>query len=334
VTGAGRVLVTGATGCLGRHLVEALVESGKSVRALARDSSSTEQLETLGVEVQRGSLLDDDDLRHAVAGVHTVFHLGGVVRDDPNDVSHKLWEQLRRVNVQGSERLARLAAAAGARRLVFSSSLRLSGFGNQILWPEDGPRTTGDLYARSKALAEDALLAVGRDTGLEVVCIRPRFIYGNHDRYVLPRLVQRVLHGIVPIASTETICDVVYVRDCVEALLLAGERPVAGRSYNITSGECVSFRKILTEVARALGRTPRFLPLPRSVLVGAATGAELMGRALRRAPAVSRAQLYWLVNDHHFSIAKARDELGYRPRFRLRDGLAEVDLLQFVDRKI
>jgi nucleoside-diphosphate-sugar epimerase len=298
-------------------------------RALARESSRTEHLESLGVEVQRGSLVEDGDLERAVAGVDTVFHLGGLVRDDPSDTSDELWQELRRVNVEGSERLARLAAAAGATRFVFASSLRVAGFGNQILWPEDGVRTNGDLYARSKGLAEEALLAAGRDTGLEVVCIRPRFIYGNHDRYVLPRLVESVQRGVVPVASNETICDIVYVGDCVQAMLLAAERPIAGRSYNITSGECLSFREILSEVGRALGTTPRFLPMPPSVFVGIATGAELVARALGRRPALSRARVHWLMNDHHFSIAKARDELGYRPRYRLRDGLAEVDLRQF-----
>src|SRR6266545_2372411 len=189
-----RALVTGATGCLGRHLVDALVGRGTSVRAFG--------------------------------GADTVFHLGGLVHDDPNDTSDELWQQLQRVNVEGSERLARLAAAAGATRFVFASSLRVSGFGNQILWPEDGARTSGDSYARSKELAEAALLAVGRDTGLEVVCIRPRFIYGNHDRYVLPQLVQSVQRGVVPVASNETICDIVYVGDCVQALLLAAGRPL------------------------------------------------------------------------------------------------------------
>jgi nucleoside-diphosphate-sugar epimerase len=325
-----RALVTGATGCLGRHLVDALVERGTSVRALARESSQTEHLESLGIEVKRGSLVDEGDLEHAVAGVDTVFHLGGLVRDDPDDTSDELWQELCHVNVEGSERLARLAASAGAERFVFASSLRLSGFGNQILWPEDGARTNGDLYARSKALAEDALMEVGRDTALEVVCIRPRFIYGNHDRHVLPQLVESLERGVVPVASNETICDIVYVGDCVQALLLAAERPVAGRSYNITSGECLSFREILSEVGRALGTTPRFLPMPPSVLVGAATGAELVARALGRRPGFSRARVRWLMNDHHFSIAKARHELGYQPRYPLRDGLAEVDLRQFV----
>jgi nucleoside-diphosphate-sugar epimerase len=325
-----RALVTGATGCLGRHLVEALVERGTYVRALARESSRTDHLKDMGIEIQRGTLVDEEDLERAVASIDTVFHLGGLVRDDPDDTSDELWQELRRVNVEGSERLARLAATAGAERFVFASSLRMSGFGNQILWPEDGAQTNGDLYARSKALAEDALMAVGRDTGLEVVCIRPRFIYGNHDRYVLPQLVESLERRVVPVASNETICDIVYVGDCVQALLLAAERPVGGRSYNVTSGECLSLREILSEIGRALGKTPRFVPVPPAVLFGAAGGSELVARALGRRPGLTRARVQWLMNDHHFSIARARDELGYQPRYRLRDGLAEVDLRQFV----
>src|SRR4051812_18013973 len=114
MSGPRRALVTGATGCLGEHVVEALIDEGTSVRALVRESSRTGRLEDLGVEVQRGSLTDDDDLRRAVEGMDVVFHLGGLVIDDrPDDTSDELWQQIRRFNVDGSERLARTAGAAG-----------------------------------------------------------------------------------------------------------------------------------------------------------------------------------------------------------------------------
>src|SRR6266542_4507695 len=238
------VLVTGATGCLGRHLVDSLAHDGLHVRALTQQSSKTTHLDQLGVEVQRGSLVEQSDLERAVQGVDTVFHLAGLVLDDrPDDTSEALWKQIERFNVEGTERLARAAAAAGARRFVFCSSVRIFGFGNQLLWREDDPRTPSDLYSRGKALAEAALLRVGRETGLEVVNIRHRFIYGNHDRYVLPRLVRQVRRGWVPmVGGGHAICDVIYVQDCVQALLLAAERPVAGYSFNVTSGECLRLR--------------------------------------------------------------------------------------------
>ena len=323
------VLVTGATGCLGRHLVEALVESGATVRALARASSDIAHLERLGVEVQRGSLVAVADLERAVRGVDTVFHAGGMVVDDPTDTSDELWRELHHTNVVGSERLARAAAAAGARRFVFVSSLRIFGFGNQLRWPEDGPRTPADLYARSKTEAEAALLAVGRETGLEVVNVRPRFIYGDHDRYVLPRLVEQASKRRTPIVRPEALCDVVHVRDCVQALLLAAERPVAGESYNITSGEILSLGEIISEVGKALGHEVRFLKLPAPVVVGAAGALEAGARVAGRKPPISRAQLRWYLNDHSFSIAKAKRELGYRPAYRLSEGLREIQLDRF-----
>lgn len=322
-------LVTGATGCLGRHLVDALVGDGVPVRALVRESSRTDELESLGVSVLRGSLVEPDDLRRAVEGVDVVYHLGGVVVEDPTDTSAELWEAIRRFNVEGSERLARTAAEAGVRRFVFCSSLRIFGFGSQLLWPEDGARTPADLYSRGKELAEEALLQVGRETRLEVVVIRPRFIYGDRDRYVLPKLVERARKGRTPIAAGDAISDIVYVKDCVQALRLAAERPVAGQAFNITSGECLSLREILLEVAAALGRPLKVRAVPRPLLVAAATTAELAARAARRRPTLSRAHVRWYLNDHHFSIAKARRELGYEPRYPLADALREVDLEQF-----
>jgi len=324
------VLVTGATGCLGSHLVDALVERGVRVRALARESSRTEHLERLGVEVQRGSLTDEADLTRAVRGVDTVFHAGGMVIDDPTDTSDELWRQLRHVNVEGSERLARLAAAAGVRRFVFVSSLRIFGFGNQVQWPEDGERTPADLYARAKTLAEERLLVVGRETGLEVVNIRPRFIYGDGDRYVLPRLVEQATRRRTAIVRPRALCDVVYVRDCVQALLLAAERPVAGESYNITSGEDLTLRDIIGEVGQALGTDVRFVRLPAPLVIAVVGALEAAARLVGRTFPLSRAQLRWYLNDHSFSIAKARRDLGYEPAYRLPDALREIRLDRFL----
>ena len=328
----GRALVTGATGCLGQHLAEELVRRGVPVRALVRQSSVTAAIEALGVEVVRGSLLDERDLRRAVADVEVVYHLGGVVVDDLRDKSERLWREILETNVEGTERLARAAAAAGARRLVFVSSVRIFGFQSQMCWDEDGERSPSDLYSRGKALAEEALWRVSRETGLEVVSIRPRFIYGDGDRYVLPRLVQQA-RGLTPIVNGDAICDIVYARDCAEALIRAAERPGAtGRAYNVTSGECLSLREILEEVGAARRERVRFIPLPTHAVRLLVGSIERGARAVGRRPPVTREQLKWYVNDHHFSIARARAELGYEPRYTLRRALAEIDLDRFSEK--
>jgi nucleoside-diphosphate-sugar epimerase len=323
-------LVTGATGCLGRHLVDSLTASGTEVRALVRPSSNASHLKDRGANVQTGSLIDDHDLRRAVRGVDTVYHLGGLVVDDPRADNNELWEQIRLTNVVGTQRLAHLAAEAGVRRFVFCSSVRIFGFAAQLLAEEDHPRSPSDLYSRGKAMAEEALLEMSATTGMEVAIIRPRFIYGNHDRYVLPRLVRLARRGgVLPLPGADAACDMVYVEDCVQALRLAAERPVPSRIYNVTSGEYLTLRSILTEIGAALGRKTNIVPLPASVVYGAAAGVELVSRALGKVPPTSRAQVRWYLNDHHFSIARAQRELGYSPRYRLPEALARIDLAQF-----
>jgi len=330
VSGPQRVLVTGATGCLGRHLVESLVASGTSVRALVRESSDIAHLRELGVEVKTGSLVDDRDLRQAVRRIDAVFHLGGVVVDDPRGDSQELWERIKAVNVDGTLQLAHLAARAGVERFVFCSSVRIFGFASQLLAAEDDPRSASDLYSRGKAMAEEALLELPAETGMEVAIIRPRFIYGNHDRYVLPRLVRLARRGgVLPLPGADAACDLVYVEDCVQALRLAAERPVPSRVYNVTSGEYLTLRDILAEIGAALGRKTRIVPLPASAVCGVAASVELVSRVLRRVPPTTRAQVRWYLNDHHFSIARARRELGYSPRYRLPDALRRIDLAQF-----
>jgi nucleoside-diphosphate-sugar epimerase len=327
---SGRVLVTGATGCLGRHLVDDLSRAGVPVRALVQPSSNTTHLELRGVDIVRGSLNDPADLHRAVDGVEVVYHLGGLVVDNrPDDTSIELWNQIKHVNVDGTQLLAQAAARSGARRFVFCSSVRLFGFGNQMRWHEDDPRSPSDLYSRGKALAEHTLLRTGRETGLDVVNIRPRFIYGNHDRYVMPKLVKQVNNGWTPLVGGDAICDLVYVDDCVQALRLAAERPVAGQSFNITSGECLSLRDILSQVASALGKTVRFVQLPGPPIFGLATAVEMGAKLAGKRPPLSRAQLRWYLNDHHFSIARARRELGYEPHYKLPQALQRIDLQQF-----
>jgi nucleoside-diphosphate-sugar epimerase len=111
---------------------------------------------------------------------------------------------------------------------------------------------------------------------------------------------------------------------------LAAERPVAGQAFNITSGECLSLRDILVEVARAMGRTLRIVDVPLPAVAALATAVEFGSRAARRQPPLSRALLRWRLNDHHFSIGRARHVLGYAPRYRLTDALSEIDLKQFL----
>jgi nucleoside-diphosphate-sugar epimerase len=329
-TAATTALVTGATGCLGRHLVDSLVSSGLRVRALVRESSDTRHLRERGVDVRVGSLLEEEDLRAATRGVGTVFHLGGIVIDDPRQDSDELWEQIRLFNVVGTERLARCAAEAGAERFVFCSSVRIFGFGTQLLWREDDPRSPSDLYSRGKAMAEAALLSLADERAFEVAIIRPRFIYGNHDRYVLPRLAGLVRRGgLVPVPGADAACDMVYVEDCVEALRLAAEHPVPSRVYNVTSGEYLTLREILLRIAEAMQRRVTIVPLPASAVYGAAACVEGVSRLLGRPPAISRAQVRWYLDDHHFSIARARAELGYRPRYPLTEALKRIDMAAF-----
>jgi nucleoside-diphosphate-sugar epimerase len=120
------------------------------------------------------------------------------------------------------------------------------------------------------------------------------------------------------------------VNDCVQALRLAAERPVAGQTFNITSGECVGLRDILQAVARALGRTVRVVALPAPAVFALAGAIEAGASAAGRQAPLSRAQMRWYLNDHHFSITRARRELGYAPRYRLADALREIDLNQYL----
>jgi nucleoside-diphosphate-sugar epimerase len=182
-----------------------------------------------------------------------------------------------------------------------------------------------DGYTQSKVEAEALALDYQRRHGVPVVVLRPGFIYGPRDRTVLPRLAENLQKGLVRyLGSGEQALNTIYVGNLVEAALLAAEKGVPGRVYNLTDGEAVSKRRFIEAVADGLG-VPR--PRRRVPLWLARVGACLMERAARltgaaQPPQLTQGRLKFLGLNLDFSIERARRELGYAPRHRFDDALA------------
>ena len=307
-------LVTGATGFVGSAVARLLLAEGEAVRLLVRPTSDRRNIAGLAAELVEGDLRDAASLGPAVRGCRAVYHVAA---------DYRLWtrtpRQLYDSNIAGSERLIRLAAEAGAERIVYTSSVAVLGH-NRDGTPADEatPVTLADMighYKRSKFLAEQAVMALVRDRGAPVVIVNPSTPIGPRDVKPTPtgRLVVDAAAGRMP-AYVDTGLNVVHVDDVARGHLLARHQGAVGERY-VLGGEDMTLRQILHVIAGLVGRPPPRVRLPRNAILPVAAVAEgLAWLGLIREPFATVASVRMAKHKMFFSSAKARRELGYRPR--------------------
>lgn len=314
-------LVTGATGFVGSHVVEALIQRGDAVRTIARAGSDTALLDKLGVAIVRGDLTDPVAVQQAVAGVDIVIHCGAKVGD---------WgqvEEYRKVNVEGLRLLLDAAKGPALRRFVLISSLGVYAARHHYGTDETEPLPQHhiDGYTQSKVEAETLALEYHRKDGVPVAILRPGFIYGPRDRSVLPRIVSRLKErSIIYIARGRYALNTTSVSNLVDAILLAVDHPAAvGEVFNITDGEFVSKRRFFEAVADGVGAPRGRGTLPVWLARFIANWRESVFRRKNKPhpPRLTQAQLKFAGLNLDFSIAKARMKLGYTPRVSFDDGM-------------
>ena len=301
------VLVTGANGFIGRALCDVLAASGRRVRKAVRMPVSS-----LPDAMAVGDIDADTDWRTALEGVSGVVHLAArahVLRETATDPL----AEYRKINVSGTERLARSAAAGGVRRLVFVSSVKVNGERTEErpFTEVDTPRPE-DAYGVSKWEAEQALSRIAAKTGLEVVVLRLPLAYGPGVKGNFLRLMNLVARGVpLPLGTVHNRRSFIYSGNLTGAIATALDASqAAGRTYLVSDGEDVSTPDLVRGLARALGVKPRILPLPLAAL---ALGATLAGK---------RAEFARLTGSLQVDSSLIQRELDWRPPFTLAQGLA------------
>lgn len=304
------VLVTGATGFIGRSLMQRLLEKQMRVHTLSRELPQLGPDQADCVPFQ-GDIADTELLARACEGVDTVFHLAGYAHVNQHDVA-----ELQRVNVEGTRALLNAAIAAGVRRIVFFSSI----LADARLNPE------GSAYGQSKLAAETLLLEAANAGQIEVCCLRPANVYGlgmKGNLLTMIRLVQRGLMPPLPVPSASL--SLVGNRDLCEAALLAAQEPQAnGQVYAVTDGKTYTMKGIEVSVRRALGRAPRSWHTPLPVFYMVFATLEVLGKLLRLANAPGLRSYRALRSGSVVSSEKIQQELGYNPAGSLTDELPGI----------
>lgn len=321
-----KVLVTGAAGFLGGHLIDMLVEHGDEVRALVRPVEDASHLRTLhGVEIVQGDLTNSASLKRAVEGVQCVYNVAA--KTGP----WGLEDVYRAVNVQGLADLIHAAMDAGVQRIVHTSSITVYGHHlHGIVTEEDPFHAEDNPYSRTKIAGEKLIANLVKDEGAPVVIVRPGWIYGPRDRASFGRFVSLVASGKgFIIGPGKNIVPAVYVRDVAQGLIKAGDAnaTVIGQAYTIADDRRVTQAQYLNTIADCLQVPHVSLHLPYAALYSGGRVAELawrtMGRRNAAPPPVTTYGVTLLGGNQLFSIDKARRELGYVPEYAIQRGVAE-----------
>ncbi len=313
------VLVTGASGFLGRPVTRALLERGARVRGLVRPGSAP--LEP-GVEAAPAAGLDDrEGLRRALEGVDAVVHLAARVHVMRDDASDPLAE-FRRVNVEGTRAVLEEAVRAGARRFLFASSVKALGEGGDAVLADDTPPAPADPYGVSKLEAEGVVRELAGAAGVHAPILRLPLVYGPGVRANFLRLLQLVDRGVpLPFGLVRNRRSMVYAGNAAAAVAAALESPAAAReTFLVSDGDDHSTPELVRRIARALGRPARLVPVPPALFAGAGRAGDLLSR-LVPVP-VTSAAMHRLLGSLAVDPSRFFRLTGFAPPFTVDAGLA------------
>ena len=306
-----KVIVTGANGFVGAALVQRFLADELAAEIVATVRSSGCNFPK-GVErIVVGGIDEANDWRDALTGCEVVVHLAARVHVMADTATNPLAE-FRRVNVQGTLNLARQAAAAGVRRFVFVSSIKVNGEATQLghsFTAADAPAPQ-DAYGVSKMEAEQGLREIALQTGMEVVIIRPPLVYGPGVKANFAAMMRWLRRGVpLPLGAIHNQRSLVALGNLVDLIVTCLTHPAAAnQTFLVSDGEDVSTTELLRRMGQAMGHPARLLPVPTSWLKLAA----LVGK---------KDVAQRLCGSLQVDIEKTRRLLGWTPPLSLDEGL-------------
>ncbi len=306
------ILVTGATGFVGKAVVQRLLDEEESRCVAVAVRRGGKQWPDRVRQSVTGDLASSTEWAVALEGVSAVVHCAARVHVMADTAANPL-DEFRRVNVQGTLNLARQAAAAGVRRFVFVSSIKVNGESTQLGSPftaDDVPAPL-DAYGVSKMEAEQSLRALASQTGMEVVIIRPPLVYGPGVKANFAAMMRWLQRGVpLPLGAIDNRRSLVALDNLVDLVVTCVDHPAAGnQTFLVSDGEDLSTTQLLGRMARAMGKSARLIPVPA---VWLQVGAALVGK-----PGIAQR----LCGSLQVDIEKTRSLLRWVPPISVDEGL-------------
>jgi nucleoside-diphosphate-sugar epimerase len=315
------VLVTGGTGLIGSFLLEKLVKfKSYKIKCMALKNSDTKFLKDLGIKVVYGNLTDINSLKKAVKGSDIVFHLAAAFKKDlPKNADRKVYNK---INVYGTENLMKVCREEGISRFIHFSASGVYGHSSDKLINEESPYRPTNPYEVSKCEGEKVAVMYNK-MGLPVTIIQPTIVYGPRETVAFMRLFKAIQDGTFRIIGDGKNClHLVYVENLVDGVILASRKKSAiGQKYLIGDDKAYSVRKIVDTIASELGTKVPKMNIPYRAAWFGAIPFELLGRAMKKRPMISRYTVNFLAKNRVYDISKAKKELGYSSKVSLKEGI-------------
>ena len=306
------IFVTGATGFVGKAVVQRLLADDQSRRVVVAVRRDGQQWPENVLPRVTGDLEPSTDWSVALGGVSSVVHCAARVHVMADTATNPL-DEFRWVNVQGTLNLARQAAAVGVRRFVFVSSIKVNGEATKpsVPFSADDIPAPMDAYGVSKMEAEQGLREIALQTGMEVVIIRPPLVYGPGVKANFAAMMRWLRRGVpLPLGAIHNQRSLVALDNLVDLIVTCLSHPAAAnQTFLVSDNEDISTTELLRRMGRAMGRPARLIPVPTSwlKLAAAMAGKRLVAQRL--------------CGSLQVDIEKTRRLLGWRPPVSLDEGL-------------
>lgn len=302
-----KIVLTGATGFLGSHILEYL-QSKPSVQVTALVRKQIEPKAAKIIKID--DIGPNTDWSKVLQGQQVVIHTAAIAHIQEGETLGQQAEY-RRVNVQGTINLARQAAISGAKRFIYISSIGVNGNKNSRPFTEDDKVNPQGIYASSKWEAEKGLWDIQRETGIELVIIRPPLVYGPNAPGNFGNLIRWIERGIpLPLGAVCNKRSLVSIDNLVDLIVICIGHPSASNQVFLAGDGCdISTTELIHGIAKAMGMHLYLLPIPASILMYCSV---LVGK---------KHVAQKLIGSLQVDISKARNLLGWEPPVSLEDGL-------------
>ena len=316
------VLVTGATGFTGRHLVRTLCETGATVRAIVRPTSNLDEIRDLPIEFVEGEVYDPEVCARAAKGVTHVFHVAAAFREAK--VGDAVYAK---VHVESTQHLARaVTGQPGFRRFLHVSTMGVHGHIDEPPATEEYRFAPGDLYQETKVEGELWVRDHAKTTGMPLTVVRPAGIYGPGDRRLL-KVFKMAKMPVVPMLGygSKGLYHLIHVRDLVDFMILAAtHEKTLGEVYICGAAEPIAVTDMIRVIARKLGTSPRFVRLPVTPFFVAGDICEAICKPFGIEPPIYRRRVAFFTKDRAFDTSKLRRDTGFTYTYPNEKGLTDL----------
>ncbi|MEM2930232.1 MAG: NAD(P)-dependent oxidoreductase [Thermoproteota archaeon] len=320
-----KILVTGASGFLGGHLIEEMVSKGYDVIGMVRKSSNTSFLRSLGVKLRVGDLTIPESIKQATEDIDIVIHLAAYYTFFGKK------EMYRKVNVDGTRLLLEASLRNDVKRFVYCSSTEAIGPVKNPPAEEDSPPNPSYEYGRSKLEAEKIVRNYG-DRGVKYTILRPSGIYGPRNvddisYWFITAFAKNALPTRIIVGDGRNLIQFVHVKDAVQGFLLVLDKPEVSenQTYFISDDRAYTYLEVYEILSELCNRAPPRIHVPPILAKAFVAPVELFNRLRGRVVFTWKTStVNDLTSDRAYSIRKAVGELGFKPKYDLKTGLRET----------